>query len=276
MGVDHTPAAYCFSPRSNLNIPFIVFLKKGSPVLKKVFFASAAILLGAQAAHAADIAPAAPDWTGFYLGLNGGYGGGTFDYPMNFSASSYALDYDFGADVTAGGFFGGGQIGYNYQIDNFVLGVEGDIAATNIEGKVRLYSDTANAEVSGHSEVDWFATARLRGGYAATSSLLLYVTGGFAWGSVTSGYDADLGRFGSLSDSTTNSHMGWTLGGGFEYAVTEHLSLKTEYLYIDLGKQKVQSFDLAEMANIDNVAADLTIHEDIAFSTVKAGINWRF
>ena len=257
-------------------------------MLKKVLFASAAILLGAQAAHAADIAPAAPDWTGFYLGLNGGYGGGTFDYPMNFTAS-YAppasdtqaaapntLDYDFGADVTAGGFFGGGQIGYNYQIDNFVLGVEGDIAGTNIEGKVRLYSDTANAEVSGHSEVDWFATARLRGGYAATSNLLLYVTGGLAWGSVTSGYDADLGRFGSLSDSTTNSHMGWTLGGGFEYAVTENLSLKTEYLYVDLGKQKVQSFDLAEMANIDNVAADLTIHEDIAFSTVKAGINWRF
>lgn len=254
---------------------------------KIIFFASAAILMGAQAAHAADIAPVASDWTGFYAGLNGGYGGGTFDYPMNINASYVTptsdnaaapsvLDYDFGADVTASGFFGGGQIGYNYQIDNFVLGVEGDIAATNIEGKVHLYSDTVNADISGHSEVDWFATARLRGGYAATSNLMLYVTGGLAWGSVTSGYDADLGSYGSLSDSTTNSHMGWTLGGGFEYSVTEHLSLKTEYLYVDLGEQKTASLDLAEMANVPGASADLTVHEDIAFSTVKAGINYRF
>ena len=212
-------------------------------MFKKVLAATAGIMLCAGTAHAADVAPAVPDWTGFYVGINGGYGGGTFDFPMNIDADigDYTLDYDFGADLTASGFFGGLQAGYNWQMDQMVLGVEGDLSVSNVQGKLELYSDTANASISGNAEVDWFGTARLRAGYAATSNLLIYATGGLAWGSVTSGYDADLGSLGNFNDSTTNSHMGWTLGGGVEYAVTDHISFKTEYLYVDLGKQKVMN-----------------------------------
>jgi outer membrane immunogenic protein len=258
-------------------------------MLKKVLFASAAVLVTAQVAHAADVAVETRDWSGFYLGVNGGYGGGTFDYPMSIKASDLppppasvevasepdTFKYNFGAENNASGFFGGAQIGYNYQVDSFVLGIEGDISATNIESKLKLYSNTVNADVSGHSEVDWFATARLRGGYAATSNLLLYVTGGAAWGAVTSGFDADLGGFGNLSEDNSTSHMGWTLGGGFEYAVTEHISLKTEYLYVDLGQQNLRNIDLAALADVD-ASAKLSIDQSIAFSTVKAGINYRF
>ncbi len=257
-------------------------------MIKKVLFASAAILATAQVAQAADVAVETRDWTGFYLGVNGGYGGGTNDYPMSIKASGITppadvsvasepdtFKYNFGVENNSSGFFGGAQIGYNYQVDNFVVGIEGDISASNIESKLNLYSDTANAEVSGNSEVDWFATARLRGGYAATSNLLLYVTGGAAWGSVTSGFDADLGSFGSLSENNSTSHMGWTLGGGFEYAVTEHISLKTEYLYVDLGKQDLRNIDLAALADVD-ASAKLSIDQNVSFSTVKAGINYRF
>jgi outer membrane immunogenic protein len=256
-------------------------------MLKKSLLATVGVLLCSSVAHAADIAPAASDWTGVYVGINGGYGGGTFDYPANFkvsapppvtrAADSYILDYDFGANLTASGFFGGVQVGYNWQKDNFVLGVEGDISLSNMKGELELYSDTADASVSGKSEVDWFGTARLRAGYTPTADLLVYLTGGLAWGSVTSSYHADLGSFGTYSDDNTNSHMGWTIGGGFEYAITEHVSLKTEYLYIDLGSQEVMDQDIAELAGSPGgIQADLKINQDIAIQTIKAGINYRF
>lgn len=252
-------------------------------MFKKAIIASAGVLLGAQAAHAADIAPAPSDWTGFYLGVNGGYGGGTFDFPMNIKTNfpvvnDQNLDYNFGADITASGFFGGGQIGYNYQIDNFVLGAEADIVGSNIKGKLDIYSKTADSNVSGEAQVDWFATGRLRAGYAATSNLLIYATGGIAWGSVNSGYDLDLGSIGRIKDDTNTSHVGWTLGGGFEYAVTEHISLKTEYLYVDLGEENLLNQNFADLIGNapPGTEANLKIKQDIAIQTIKAGINYRF
>jgi outer membrane immunogenic protein len=252
-------------------------------MFKKALFATAGVLLCGQVAHAADAVPAVSDWTGVYIGVNGGYGGGTFDYPMNIKVdypvvtADAELDYDFGADLTASGFFGGLQAGYNWQMDSVVLGIEGDISLSNVKGEIELYSDTADASVSAKSEVDWFGTARVRAGYTATSDLLVYLTGGFAWGSVTSSYDGDLGSFGQISDSSTNSHMGWTIGGGFEYAVTEHVSLKTEYLYVDLGKQQALNQDLAKLVGSpEGLTANLKINQDIAIQTIKAGINYRF
>ncbi len=258
-------------------------------MFKKALFATSAVLICSQAAYAADTAPAVSDWTGVYVGINGGYGGGTFDYPMNIKvdvpnvSDTPLLNYDFGADISASGFFGGIQAGYNWQMDSIVLGIEGDISVSNVKGELELYSDTADASVSGKSEVDWFGTARLRAGYTATSDLLVYLTGGLAWGSVTSSYDfsnqGDLGPLGigGVDDSTTNSHMGWTLGGGFEYAVTEHVSLKTEYLYVDLGDHDVMNRDLARLVGSpEGIRANLKINQDIAFQTIKAGINYRF
>ena len=130
--------------------------------MKKTFLlAGAAILFAAGAAQAADIVDApVSDWSGFYAGINAGYGGGTFDYPANITTPAFeennpfsGLDYDFGADITASGFFGGLQAGWNYQIDNIVLGVEGDINLSNIESELELYSDTASASISGGSPV---------------------------------------------------------------------------------------------------------------------------
>jgi outer membrane immunogenic protein len=256
-------------------------------MIKKALFASFAVAFGATAANAADIVDTpVSDWSGFYVGVHGGYGGGTFDYPMNVTTDLgdgappflSDLDYDFGADLTASGFFGGLQAGWNWQMDSIVLGVEGDIALSDITGELEIYSDTADASIGGGSTVEWFGTARLRGGFLATSDLLVYATGGLAWGSVNSGYDLDLGGLGSLSDDTTESHMGWTIGGGFEYAVTESISLKTEYLYVDLGDAELLDLDLVDALGgpPDAGTANLSIDQDISFHTVKAGLNFRF
>ena len=224
--------------------------------MKKTFLlAGAAILFAAGAAQAADIVDApVSDWSGFYAGINAGYGGGTFDYPANLSIPEFretGLDYDFGADITASGFFGGLQAGWNYQIDNIVLGVEGDINLSNIESELELYSDTASASLSGGSEVDWYGTARLRAGFLATPDLLLYATGGLAWGSVTAQYDLDLNQFNQLvgefiptSDDTSESHMGWTVGGGLEYRLTENIGLFTDARYMFSGVSRLPNNNL--------------------------------
>jgi outer membrane immunogenic protein len=259
-------------------------------MIKKALFASFAVAFGATAANAADIVDTpVSDWSGFYVGVHGGYGGGTFDYPMNVTTDLNSdsdldespldnLDYDFGADLTASGFFGGLQAGWNWQIDSIVLGVEGDIALSDITGEIEIYSDTANSTISGGSTVEWFGTARLRGGFLATSDLLIYATGGLAWGSVNSGYNLDLGGLGGIDDDTTESHMGWTVGGGFEYAVTESISLKTEYLYVDLGDAELLDLDLVTALGYEPIygTANLSIDQDISFHTVKAGVNFRF
>lgn len=176
-----------------------------------------------------------------------------------------------------GGFFGGLQAGWNWQVDRVVLGIEGDISVADINGEMELYSKTATASVSGGSKVDWFGTARLRGGFLATPELLVYATGGLAWGSVKASYDLDLGSFGQLDGDTSESHMGWSLGGGLEYAVTRNIFVKTEYLYVDLGKAELLNEDLAGIVNTQaRGSVDLKIEQDISFHTVRAGVNYRF
>ncbi len=170
------------------------------------------LLLGATgAASAADIPRKAPayyspsyyDWTGFYIGANGGYGWVENSGPK--------------------GFVGGGQLGYNWQTGRLVLGVEGDIQYTGMKQEETFGAVTASAKVKS------FATARGRLGYAF-DRLMVYGTGGFAYTktelSLTSGGA-------SISDSKWSS--GWTAGGGVEWAAWDRWSVKGEYLYVHSG-----------------------------------------
>lgn len=174
-------------------------------------------ILGVASASAADLprqramptkapvysAPAMYNWSGAYVGINGGYG---------FSGSN---DSD-------GGIVGG-TLGYNYQAGPWVLGLEGDMNWTNISG-----SSTC-AGVGCSTQNNWLGTARGRLGYAmgATGSVLPYVTGGLAFGDIENSSTG----FGTVSDSKT----GWTLGGGVEAALAGPWTAKVEYLYVDLG-----------------------------------------
>jgi outer membrane immunogenic protein len=223
--------------------------------MNKATLALAALLGTTALAAAADLpsrgyAPApvyaAPmfTWTGFYIGVNGGYGGDKNTYSIN----------GFGniASITSGGFIGGGQIGYNYQFlgTSIVAGLEADLQATNIEGKVTILG------LGLGTKLDYLGTVRARLGYAFLPNALFYVTGGLAYGNVKTNV-ANIISFGG-------TNTGWTAGAGIEYALTQNWSLKTEYLYVDLGKKTNLLFPGL------SVGVKNTEH------IVRAGLNYRF
>lgn len=178
--------------------------------------AALAVLGFATAASAADMparnytkAPpmvAAYNWTGFYLGVNAGYGW------VNTGGNP-------------GGFVGGGQIGYNWQAigSPLVLGLEADLQGADID-----QTETIGG-ISSTTRVKAFGTVRGRIGYAFDRAMI-YATGGWAYTRTS----LDLsGPGGSISSSDWSS--GWTLGGGLEYAFMGPWSAKLEYLYVDSG-----------------------------------------
>jgi outer membrane immunogenic protein len=215
------------------------------------------VLFAAQCAGAADLsvaplytkappAPTAPayNWSGFYLGVNGGGGWGH----SNWDTSATRVG-------TSGG-LAGGTAGYNYQFNNnVVLGVEGDIDWAHING-----TNTSAGCVAGCTTGDtWLSTVRGRLGYAF-GGIMPYVTGGLAVGDIKASTPGFPGA------SATNT--GWTAGGGVEFALpgTSNWTAKAEYLHVDLGR-----FNCGVNCNgtpTDNVSA----HNDI----VRAGVNYRF
>jgi outer membrane immunogenic protein len=211
-------------------------------------------------------------WTGFYVGVNGGYAGDKFEYP--FSGAFRGTPFSGNPSVTSSGFLFGGQIGYNYQFANrFVVGLEADYQWSNIEGNVSINAAIPGfgAAVNAGSEVTSFGTVRARLGYGWDRALL-YVTGGWAYGKVDSGGALALAGGGggfaaAISRGTT--HNGWTAGLGIEYALTNNISFKTEYLFVDLGDKTLYSADYGggSFARLD---------VDTRFHVVRAGLNYRF
>ncbi len=210
----------------------------------RLLAATAIATAAASAASAADLPmratpppvpyiAAAPlfTWTGFYVGVNAGYGWSDDDFDA----------VDFADDDNDGGFIGGAQIGYNYQIGSFVVGLEGDIQYADFgRDGVFNFTDEDGDILQGELESsDWFGTVRARAGVAFDRALI-YATGGFAF-----------------ADDAT----GWTAGGGVEYAFTNNLSAKIEALYVSLDADNNNDFDF------DN---------DVDFGVVRAGLNFRF
>jgi outer membrane immunogenic protein len=185
------------------------------------------------------------DWTGFYVGLNGGYGWGTSTWSNAALTDSFAVK---------GGLVGG-TLGYNLQTGAWVWGVEGDVDASWIKG-----SDNAAGGICGaagcQTSNTWLGTARGRIG-SAVGRFMPYLTGGAAGGNVK--------MTPATGGSATKTKLGWTVGSGFEYAFQEGWSGKIEYLYVDLGKGTCG-------------AATCGIDTDVAFkaSIVRVGVNYRF
>jgi len=218
------------------------------------FVTAAALLSSIGAAQAADLPPRAPapapavvvpapayNWTGFYIGANGGYG---------WSGASVTVG---GVTVDGGdlkGPFAGGQIGYNFQSGMFVFGVEADGQWANIKESYSI------AGLTFSDKINYFFTARGRIGVAA-QNVLFYGTGGYAHigmeSSVTNGV---------ATISVSGDRGGWTAGGGAEIAFG-NASLKFEYLYI-------QTFDKDE--NVFGVPVSWNVH----VHTAKVGLNYRF
>ncbi|WP_439497706.1 outer membrane protein [Bosea sp. (in: a-proteobacteria)] len=228
--------------------------------MKKYLLSSVAAigLVAAGAAAAADLPSrkgpvAAPvyyppvfTWTGFYVGVNAGYGFGQID-STNLGIIGGYDDPD--------GFIGGGQIGYNYQIGQWVVGLEADFQGADLKASA---TDPVLG-VRASNEMQWFGTVRGRVGYAF-DRFLPYVTGGFAYGSVKNKISTPFG-----SASNDNTQYGWTLGGGLEYAFTNNLTAKIEYLYVDLDKESFNVPGGTFNANVET-----------KFSVVRAGLNYKF
>ena len=238
--------------------------------MRRLLLATTVLTAGlAGSAFAADLPARAPapapvalpmfTWTGFYVGVNGGYGGDEYRYDLD---AGRALNAN--AHITSSGFVGGGQIGYNFQLASpIVLGVEADIQASGIKGELGIGTNIGGLAASAGSKTDYFGTVRGRLGWAGVNHLLAYVTGGYAYGQTKSYYSVT--GFGpGLSGSKSDSHGGWTVGGGLEYAILPNWSIKAEYLYVDLGKNTLLS------------GAGFNLSEKTRFNVVRAGINYRF
>lgn len=255
-----------------------------------------AAVLTAGAAQAADmpikavvkapvIAPAF-SWTGFYIGAHGGYAWGRNEFSNSDSIDfpgSYEPTYgDDDANYDVDGWLFGGQIGFNYQVDQFVFGVEADASWANIDGRGKYYIYNDQDERIGScirqddackTEIDALGTITARLGYAVDHTLF-YFKGGAAWANVkvTSGFTDDVNNIPNLSYHASDEDVrwGWTIGGGVEYAFAQNWSVKLEYNYIDLGEDRV-NFDYSSEITGPH-RSDLDLH----MSVVKAGINYRF
>ena len=230
----------------------------------RILTAAVALALMSGSAMAADLSYEAPvaapapvfTWTGFVAGVNAGYGWGDADYNFN-TAGYYNDDAGDSFSHNINGAFLGGHVGYNYQIDNVVLGLEGALFWSDI-GKSDVQSPYYDSDVF-ETKVDWFGTVTPRIGYAFDRTQV-FAKGGLAFGKVkSSAYDRDSGVLAS-GDST---RAGWTVGAGVEYAFTDNVLLGLEYNYTDLGKVSVDTGD--------------TDHNvDTAFSAVSLTLGYKF
>jgi outer membrane immunogenic protein len=266
------------------------------------------VLFGVTSASAADLAARpytkAPvmvdpgyDWTGFYVGLNGGYSWGnssnTFTTTVPLTSASQRMD----------GWVFGGQAGYNWQVNrSWVFGLEGDIDATGQDGTATLdpnttvtvfvppagiavrptVTTTTTTTGTFEDKLSWLATFRGRVGVLPTDRILLYVTGGLAVGEVrsTSGVTTTTSTalsFGvppgptsvSALASASSTRAGWTVGAGIEGAIGGNWTAKLEYLYVDLG-------NVNDTFAGGGAFAPLTISSHVTDNILRAGVNYRF
>lgn len=216
---------------------------------------AAALLLSSTSAFAADAivynepAPVVADtfsWTGGYIGLNAGYAGGKFKSDLTNGEDTLSLRDN------ASGFIGGVQAGYNWQFDRTIVGIETDFQGSGVKSEFSVEGLALGTKVS------WFGTTRARLGYTPVDRFMVYATGGVAYGKVKTFADLD------ESSSVSKTKVGYTVGAGAEYAITNNVTLKTEYLYTDLGKLK---FDSNE-----GVYGEAKSQ----FHTVRVGVNYKF
>lgn len=261
--------------------------------MKNLVAATVALSIAAGGAVAADMplkavkapAPVAIwNWTGFYVGANGGYGWD--DESVAFTADPAF----FGAAIAIGnaasrlspsarGGLAGGQVGYNWLMNSFVLGIEADYDWADINGSAR-FRDTATGvtfENIATRKVSSFGTARARAGFLPTNQLLLYATGGFAWGetrlTITQTPLLGCGNIpGCLAATSSGTSTGWTVGAGAEWMFAPNWSLKAEYLYVDLGGRSATVVSTVQAPAGNFYTGTTNFRENI----VRAGINYHF
>lgn len=182
-------------------------------------------------------------WSGFYAGVNAGYGWGGLSRRATIGGVTTE-------DNTGGGVLGV-QAGYNLDMGGFVLGTEADFQGSTIS-----HSEDLAGGATFKAGVDYFGTIRGRAGMSF-GQVMPYVTGGFAAGRGTTSQTSAAG----VTTSQSATHIGWTVGAGLEAQATSNISIKAEYLYVDLGTQTYS------VGGVDATQR---------FSVVRAGLNYKF
>ncbi len=177
-------------------------------------------------------------WAGPYVGVNGGAVWHRLE--TDTTLTGFAGTYDSTRIKTSGGTFGG-QVGYNWQSQNFVYGLEADVNWVNGKGSDQHVANNGLGFGVAHTtKLSWLSTVRARGG-VAFGRTLLFATGGFAVGGVKNSWTfPTISCPGGCELSDSNTKAGWTAGGGIEHFISNpHVTVKAEALYVDLGRPTV-------------------------------------
>jgi outer membrane immunogenic protein len=227
------------------------------------------------------------NWTGFYVGGNIGYSWGRSNDSSTLTNTAGTVLFASTGTTDLNGVVGGGQVGYNWQIQSFVWGLEADIQGTNEKGTRNYLCATGvctpnfgviavfpgpAVPVALSQKIDWFGTVRARAGVLATPTLLLYATGGLAYGEVDS--SATIGLVPTVFPSTGATNFGWTAGGGIEGVLGGNWTARLEYLFVDLGR--VNGAFLTTLVPIGGGVLSANYSSHITDNIVRVGINYKF
>lgn len=222
-------------------------------------------------------APLVVSWTGMYVGAHAGYSWGSLDGNLTFDPGTGPIVvFDPSAhDIDTDGWLLGGQIGFNYQVNSLVFGLEADASWSDAKGDGSFTTIAGDTNWDIETQLDWFGTVRGRMG-VAVDNFLLYGTAGVAFGQSS----ADLVVTNTIpccletaTGSAEEDHVGWAAGAGAEWMFSQNWSLKGEYLYTDLGSadyRLVGTTFLGDPHTTDSFPADLSFH------TIRLGVNYRF
>ena len=269
--------------------------------MKKLLLSAVSLAVLTGSAIAADlptrkeaVLPPPPSftWTGLFGGVNVGYGFSANNAGYGSAVASNVNVAGFGSGSltsNVNGVLGGGQIGYNYQWNPYlVLGVEADAQAADINGTGytagAAYTGNAYYAAQNSLSVDWFGTARGRIGLTMPgySNFLVYGTGGFAYGYVNNTASLaywmtnPVGQGASGSSTLGNTQTGWTAGGGIEWSPQSFptWSAKVEYLYTNLGSANQAIYSQYTTQPQYFFAGNRSTQT--AFNLVRVGLNWHF
>jgi outer membrane immunogenic protein len=262
-------------------------------MLRKALLASAGTIALASQAFAADLPSRAPPpvyvppvpiftWTGFYLGGQVGYawgtqranvlapdligGGGGIVAPGSQVFNSYSAE----------GVIGGGHIGYNYQVNQWVLGIQGNIDASSISKTFIPGTDFYPGVFGNPFGLTYTTSVPIQGSIlgkigVAWDRVLLYATGGVAIAGVNGSINSP---FASVSASSTR--VGWTVGGGLEYAVSNNWSVYAEYRYSDFGSYSNTLGAGFDIAPFGLTAASPIVDRHFTQNQVQVGFSYHF
>jgi outer membrane immunogenic protein len=260
--------------------------------MKKAIIAANLAILGAAPALAADLAAqiyrktpapiaAVSTWSGLYVGGNVGYGWGNGDTkfsPLPDPASFGTLQPTT-LDVRPKGAIGGAQLGYNWQFGSIVTGLETDIQWSGMESSAKRFQflDFAGTPrptqdfLAASERLNWFGTVRGRLGVAIAPDLLLYGTGGLAYGRIDASATTNFAAGIQYPANLSTTKAGWTAGVGGEWMFARNWSAKAEYLYLDLGNVLARGSPIPPNPPFA-VAYTWKTQENI----VRVGVNYHF